>query len=203
MMFISWTVILTGLLVNCRGGVAFGNHVCYHEFMNKKPKKFYWHASTSSGGTLSLSLDFESELSKKDKESALAKGLMLAYKFMEKNGYIPFKAQLLSSRDIAEKYGKSRQYWEKLLNEGKILYKETSAGRITTDLWIKGYLGSKEEVDKYVKNVRSVIKSINESGRKAGTVTCPACGVGRFEFFVNTGGNTNGICRDCNLHVIQ
>jgi len=169
--------------------------------MNKKPKKFYWHADTSSGGTLSLSLDFKGEFSKKDKESALAKGLMLAYKFMERKGYIPFKAKLLSSRDIAEKYGNSRQYWEKLLNEGKILYKETSAGRITTDLWVSGYLGNKEEVNKYVKNVRSVIKSINESKRKGGAVICPVCEEGRFEFFVNTGGNTNGICRNCNFHI--
>jgi len=172
--------------------------------MNEKPKKFYWHANTSSGGTLSLGLDIEGELSKNDKERILADAISKCYQHMEGRGFIPFNAQLMSSRDIAEKHGKTRQYWEKLLNEGKILYKETSAGRITTDLWVQGYLGNKEQVDKYVKNVRSVLKTISKSGNKQGwwqKIDCPVCGQNTFEFAINIGGNINGICRNCSFHI--
>lgn len=181
--------------------VAKGNLICYLVFMEEKPKKFYWHANTSSGGTLSLGLDFQGELSKKDKEDALAHGLDECYKNMEQQGYIPHHARLMSSRDIAKEYGKSRQYWEKLLSEGKILYKETSAGRITTNLWIAGYLGNKEEVDQYVKDVRTVRETIDESEKKNGAVVCPVCGQHRFEFHVNANFNTNGVCRSCGFHI--
>ena len=162
--------------------------------------KFYWHATTSSGGTLSMSLGFEGSLDKKQKEKLLAHGLHEAYVHMEEQGFIPFNARLMSSRDIAQEYGNSRQYWEKLLNEGKILYKETSAGRITTDLWVKGYLGNKDEVNGYVRDVRSVLKTIDESGRKNGNVECPACGATCFEYYVNPT-HTNGICRACGFYV--
>ena len=169
--------------------------------MNKKLKKFYWHANTSSGGTLGLSVNFEGEFSRGEQESALADALKQCYESMEQSGYIPFSAQLMSSRDIAEKYGKTRQYWEKLLNEGKILYKETSAGRITTDLWVNGYLGNKEGVDQYVKNVRKSIKIINESGSWSGKIFCPVCEQSDFDFAVNYGRNINGVCRSCHFHV--
>lgn len=163
--------------------------------------KFYWHASTSSGGTLSLNLTVEGEASKADKETFLAEGIWQCREAMEEDGYIPHQARLMSSRDIASEYGKSRQYWEKLLREGKIRYKETSAGRITTDLWINGYLGNKEEVDRYVRYVRIALKYIADSERRNGSVVCPACGESRFEYFVNFGGNTNGICRNCSFHI--
>ena len=45
----------------------------------KKQSKFYWHANTSSGGTLSLGLNFEGELSKKQKETLLASGITYFY----------------------------------------------------------------------------------------------------------------------------
>lgn len=175
--------------------------MCYAGNMEENPKKFYWHANASSGGTLSLDVSFDDGFSKKEKEGALAAGLQEAYKFMEEQGYIPFDARLMSTRDIAEEHGKSRQYWDKLLSEGKILYKETSAGRITTDLWVAGYLGKKEEVDQYVKDMRAILKLINESGRKNGSVTCSVCSEPRFEFNVNMNGNTNGICRSCGFYV--
>jgi hypothetical protein len=169
--------------------------------MDKKPRKFHWHANANSGGTLSLSLHYENSVSKKEKEMALAHGLEECLKFMENQGYIPFSAQLMSSRDIANKYGKTRQYWEKLLNEGRILYKETAAGRITTDLWMNGYLGNKEDVDKYVKDVREVLDTINKTDKKNGTVHCAVCKENRFEFYVNLNSGTNGICRVCGFHV--
>lgn len=162
--------------------------------------KFYWHATTSSGGTLSLGLDFEGELDNEQKERLLAHGLHEAYTHMEQQGFIPFNSRLMSSRDIAHEYGNTRQYWEKLLNEGKILYKETSAGRITTDLWVKGYLGNKDEVNKYVRDVRNVLKTINASGRKNGSVECPVCGAVRFEYYINPT-HTNGVCRACGFYV--
>ncbi len=171
------------------------------QHMKEMPKKFYWTANTSSGGTLSLSLHYEGVLSKKQKEQALAHGLKAAHRHMEEQGYIPFEARLMSSSDIADEFGKTRQYWEKLLNEGKILYKETSAGRITTDVWVNGYIGKKEEVDGYVKNVKKVLESITVFGKKNGSVGCPICHKVRFEFFVNTGSNINGVCRACGFYV--
>ena len=156
---------------------------------------------TSSGGNLSLDLQFEGKLSKQEKESALAEGLRACYEFMKDKGYIPPHARLMSSRNIAEHYGKTRQYWEKLLNQGKILYKETAAGRITTDLWVEGYLGDKEKVDEYVRGVRTVLERIDSAGRRDGLVICPICDKERFSFFVNVGSNTNGVCRSCGFHV--
>ena len=163
--------------------------------------KIHWHANTSSGGTLSLSLTVEGDASQRDKESFLAEGIQQCHEFMEEKGYIPHQARLMSSRDIAQEYGKSRQYWEKLLNEGKILYKETSAGRITTDIWIEGYLGNKEQVDKYARCVRAALKAISTSNRSNGSVACPVCGEERLEFYVNISGSTNGICRACSFHI--
>lgn len=180
--------------------VAKGNQSGYTAFMNKS-EKIYWHANTSSGGTLSLDIDFKGDLSKDVKEGAIADALTRCYEFMADKGYIPFDAKLLSSRDIAEEYGKSRQYWEKLLNEGKILYKETSAGRITTNLWVNGYLGNKDEVDGYVKNVKRILKSINESGKKSGSIVCAKCGEDNFQYHINGNGNTSGICRSCQFHI--
>lgn len=169
--------------------------------MDKNPKNFYWHATASSGGNLSLEVGVQELKSQGDRVRAIADALRQATKFMKQKGYIPFDARLMSSRDIAEEHGKTRQYWEKLLSEGKILYKETSAGRITTDLWVRGYLGNKAEVDKYVKDVKTVLQRISESRRRNGTVVCPICEEGRFEFYVNVGSNTNGICRSCGFHV--
>lgn len=169
--------------------------------MNQLAKKFYWHVNMSSGGTLSLDLDFKGEFTKGEKGKALADALAQSYKFMNDKGYIPSSAKLLSSRDIADKYGHTRQYWEKLLNEGKIPYKETSAGRITTDLWVSGYLGNKEEVDGYVRKVKKMLKSINESSNRYAPIACAQCGKENFYFHVNTGGNTNGICRSCNFYI--
>jgi len=171
--------------------------------MNKESikKKFYWHANTSSGGTLSLMVDFDGDFTKEEREKSLASAIDQCCEFMEKKGYIPLKSNLLSSRDIAGKYGKTRQYWEKLLNEGKILYKETSAGRITTDLWVEGYLRNKEEVDRYVKNVRGVIDSIGKLDSNFSTTKCPVCQKKDFDFAVNGDRNINGICRSCGFHV--
>ncbi len=168
--------------------------------MDNKPIKFYWSANTSSGGTLSLSLGYEGELTKKQKEKLLAHGLKEAHAHMEQNGYIPFNARLLSSSDIAQEYGNTRQYWEKLLNEGKILYKETSAGRITTDLWVKGYLGNRDEVNKYVRDVRTLLEAVNVSEKKNGKILCPLCDEEKFEYHLNYA-NMNGICRNCGFYV--
>ncbi len=170
--------------------------------MDKKlPRRFFWHAATSNGGTLSLDVNVKEAKNASEKTRAIASSLKQAVKSMQEQGYIPSHARLMSSRDIADEYGKTRQYWEKLLNEGKILYKETSAGRITTDLWVAGYLGKREEVDRYIKNVQTILKRITETKERHGAVLCPICEKTRFEFNVNMNGNVNGICRSCSFHV--
>lgn len=167
----------------------------------EEKRKFYWHANTSSGGTLSLLMDFPGALTKEEKEGALAQSIAACYEHMKHNGFIPFDAKIMSSGDLALAYGKSRQYWEKLLNEGKIHYKETSAGRITTNLWVQGYLNDKENVNKYVKDVKTVLDTIDRSKKRSGSVQCPACNENRFEFHVNMNDNINGLCRACRFHV--
>ena len=164
-------------------------------------RKFYWYANTSSGGTLSLGLDLTGEFSQEEKESALAEGIRACVENMESQGYIPHNASLMSSGDVAREYGKTRQYWEKLLDEVKIHYKETSAGRISTNLWVPGYLNDREQVNKYVLNVRNVLDTIDATKRTGGRVNCSVCGKENFEFHLNGDAHINGICRACGFHV--
>ncbi len=167
--------------------------------MSEIPKKFYWEANTSSGGSVSLMLRLEGNFSKEEKLTALAGSLHQSIKFMEKKGYLPRNTAFLSSRDIAAEYGNTRQYWEKLFNEGKIKYQETSAGRITTTLWVNGFLDNRENVNKYVRAVKKALKRINNTDMASGTIFCPLCEKKCFRFAKNTGNNTNGVCYSCNF----
>lgn len=184
--------------------VAFSNQILYTANMaekNDEKRKFYWHAGTSNGGTLSLSMDFDGDFTKEEKESALADTLRLCYENMRQNSFIPHDAKLMSSGDVARAYPQTRQYWEKLLNEGKIRYKETAAGRITTDLWIKGYLDDREKVNQYVRDVKTVLAAIDSAKKQSGSVACPVCSEGHVDYFVNTNDNINGICRACGFYI--
>lgn len=165
------------------------------------PIKYHWHASVNSGGNLSLLLENAHEIiEKEDKETALAAGIESAFKFMKEKGYLKAEVRFLSSTDLAREHGYSRQYWEKLLKEGKILYKETGGGMITTDLWVDGYLQKKDEVDRYVRDCKKVVSFILETGKKSGIVRCPRCETENFNFAVNTD-NSNGGCRKCGFHI--
>lgn len=161
-------------------------------------KNFHWQASVNSEGTLELSLYFPEEqieqLTKEKKEFAIAQGLSQSHKFMLSKGYLSPDCRFLSSSDIAQEYGHTRQYWEKLINEGKIPYKETSAGRITTNLWVQGYLNNKEKVDEYIRNRNKVVDLILKEKNKIGKTICPQCKESSFEYAVNIN-SVNGICR--------
>jgi hypothetical protein len=169
----------------------------------KKPKYDYsWHSNVSSEGTLSLDLHFPDKgVTKEQKETALAESLRQNRAEMLRMGYLPPDSRWMSSRDIAEEYGHTRQYWEKLINEGKIPYKETAAGRITTDLWVQGYLDNKEKVDEYVRNRNKIVSTILSQKSKMGKARCPKCGEEEFTYAVNTH-SMNGICRaQCGFRV--
>lgn len=163
---------------------------------SKKPKYDYsWHSQISSEGTLSLELYFPNKnVTKEQKQMALAESLRQNRDSMLSKGYLPPDARFMSPRDVSEQYGHTRQYWEKLLNENKIPYKETAAGRITTDLWIQGYLNNREEVDKYVRYRSKAVADILEGGKKSGRMKCPSCGEIAFEYNVNYN-SMNGLCR--------
>ena len=163
---------------------------------HKKPKYDYsWHSNVSSEGTLSLELYFPGKkATKEQKETALAESLRQNREAMLRNGYLPPDSRLMSSRDIAGEFGHTRQYWEKLINEGKIPYKETSAGRITTNLWVQGYLNNKEKVDEYIRNRNKVVQTTISSKKKMGVVECPNCKEDSFHFAANIN-SMNGICR--------
>lgn len=169
----------------------------------RKPKYDYsWQSSVSSEGTLSLDLYFPNKkVTKEQKEAAIAETLRQNREFMLSKGYLPPDTRFMSSKDVSEKHGSTRQYWEKLLNEGKIPYKETSAGRITTDLWVQGYLNNREKVDEYIRNRNKVVNSILAGKFKSGKIECPNCKKHSFDYFVNTD-NLNGICRaDCGFRI--
>jgi|SRR3989344_5976213 len=169
----------------------------------KEKRKFQWHGGFSSSGSLDLSMFFEEgdPLTKGQKEKALAYGIAASVKNMLERGFLTPEARFMSSMDIAEKFGQSRQYWEKLLQEGKIPYKETSAGRITTDLWVQGYLDNKEKVDDYVRKVNQAIRNIKSTGKRHDKTACPDCGEDRFEFNTNAGERVNGLCRACSFKI--
>jgi hypothetical protein len=160
----------------------------------KDPRKYYWNIHASSEGTMGLHLHFPFKISKQDKEREIARGLAQAQEFMLTQGYLPPRSEFMSPSDASQRFGKTRQYWEKLLNEGKIPYKETSAGMITTDLWIQGYLNNKEAVDEYVRLRNQAIRDIEADGRRWGKIVCPKCKEKDFDFNVNTN-NINGLCR--------
>lgn len=164
-----------------------------------KPEKqkydYSWHSNISSEGTLSLDLYFPNKnATKEQKEMALAESLRQNREAMLRQGYLPPDSRFMSSRDVAEEYGHTRQYWEKLISEGKILYKETSAGRITTDLWVQGYLNNREKVDEYIRNRNKVVATIQLLKKKSGKTECPNCKEQEFSFAVNFD-SMNGICR--------
>ena len=125
---------------------------------------------------------------------ALAESIRLNRNTMLSQGYLPPDSRFMSSSDVSEEHGHTRQYWEKLLNEGKIPYKETSAGRITTNLWVQGYLNNREKVDEYIRSRNKIIDNILSQKNKSGRVECPNCGKPDFSYAVNVG-SANGICR--------
>ena len=53
-----------------------------------------------------------------------------------------------SAKDIAGVYGKSHQYWSKLLKKGMIRSENTSAGRITTQSWLNDFFTIETWLDK-------------------------------------------------------
>jgi len=170
----------------------------------KKEKPDYsTHGIMSSEGTVDLDISFLKEKpSREEKNQALAGALAQTYEAMFKEGYTS-DTEFLSPRDMAAQYGSTRQYWQKLLDEGKIHYKDTSAGRITTNLWVEGYLNNKEKVDEYLRNQRRVLKLIRDDGQQSGVVKCPACGEQRFNYNDNGSYNINGLCRNtsCNFRI--
>jgi hypothetical protein len=160
--------------------------------------QYSYKSVVSNSGNLLLQLYFPKgdRLSKAVKEEALAQALARSSEFMFQKGYLPPEVRFMSSRDVAQKYGFTRQYWEKLLREGKIAYKETRAGRITTNLWVEGYLQNKEAVDEYVRHVRKAVRVIQDQRHKHGTTQCPKCSMEQFEYHDNQT-NIDGLCRDC------
>ena len=56
----------------------------------------------------------------------------MIYKPSTKEGYINANLPWFSSTDLHKTFGLSRQYWEKLIKQGKLLSSKTSAGSIVT-----------------------------------------------------------------------
>lgn len=162
--------------------------------------KYSWHAGINTGGDLSLMLTVHEELTRDQKEKALATGISESVKVMREKGYLQPEARFMTSSDLSSGYGFTRQYWEKLLKEGKILYKQAAGGMITTDIWVQGYLSNKEKVDRYAKNCKTSVRKIIAEKLRHGTIICTDCGENRFEYNKNSA-NVNGLCRVCGFRV--
>ena len=176
--------------------------------MQSNPKrestKYGWHGTVSSEGSLSLGIDIlpadQKALNQDVVLSILAESIRSSVKAMEEKGYIPLsKIRLMSSREMSEEFGNSRQYWEKLLREGKIPFYQTAAGSISVDIFVEAYLEKKGEVDNYVNNLRKVVRDIKASKSKSQSfrhMACPKCGEEKLDYAWNKGGHeANGICR--------
>lgn len=164
--------------------------------MDQKDTSYYMSGITNSGGSASLDIDFQGpSVSKTEEEKVLAIELMKITQFMFDKGYIRF----MSSSDLSRNYGRSRQYWEKLIKEGKIPYQKTASGSITTNVWVEGYL-QEEKVEKYSK---ALLKIRNEIIKRHGRDTyiremqleCPYCKNTTFDYNYNNGSSIQGLCR--------
>ncbi len=149
----------------------------------------------SNDGRLHLHLYFEKpdEANQDMTLGAAAESIRLSVNEMEKKGYIPPNARLMSSREIADTYGFTRQYWEKLLREGKLPYYQTAAGRITVDLWVEGYIQNREKVDEYVRWQKSAVKQASAAKSSYEPIDCPKCGNRTLRFARNSN-EVNGVC---------
>lgn len=87
--------------------------------------------------------------------------------------------KFMSSLDVAQTYGNSRQYWEKLFSQGKIPYRQTAAARITTNLWVEDYLDGRGEktYPSLVLNVRRQVSANEENENSRRTIACPKCDI--------------------------
>jgi len=58
------------------------------------------------------------------------------------------EVNMFSASDLSDTFGKSKQYWSKLMRTGKLESKSTSAGRITTTLGVIKWFNTKLESTK-------------------------------------------------------
>lgn len=166
--------------------------------MKKDRRKIQWNATTDSGGRASIGVSYlNGKFTKEEKESTLAGVIAVIVRKMCENGFI----RLMSPKDLSVEYGKSRQYWEKLLKTGKIPYQKTASGKITTNLWVEGYLNERE-AEKYGNKVIEMRKRILENEQKGNNYKVVECICGKdFNYNYNGGNNINGICRNCGFHL--
>jgi len=167
----------------------------YKQSNKTSQKKYGWHGAMTSSGKLGLSLYFE-EPEGVDADLALgatAESIVQSVAYMQKQGYIPPNARLMSSREIAEAYNFTRQYWEKLMREGKLPYYQTAAGRITVDLWVEGYLQNREKVDEYVTWQKSAVRRALAAKNYNEPIDCPKCGKPTLSYARNQH-EVNGSC---------
>ena len=168
----------------------------------KKPITYRFHGNMSNQSTMSLEIIFNDGKDHKNLQNkALANTINKLLPIMIKKGFLSPEVRFMSPSDVAKEYGSTRQHWEKLINEGRIPSKRTSAGTITTDLWVKGYLGKKERVNEYFRNMRKAIRDIETSGQTGGTIKCPQCKESSFRFAVNQNSNQNGTCSKCDFKI--
>lgn len=147
----------------------------------------------SSSGWLASEVAFpkNGELSSKEQLAALAITTAQLVQIMLEKGIV----RLYSSSDLSNTYGNSRQYWEKLLSEGKLPFQQTSSGRITTNLWVEGYLDSstRNSYPREVLEMRRRILSNEQLHGGSRRIRCVRCN-GPFEYYYNQGNWINGIC---------
>ncbi|MBN2100589.1 TFIIB-type zinc ribbon-containing protein [Candidatus Dojkabacteria bacterium] len=155
-----------------------------------------------SNGWASLNYYFSDKSFKKlteiEKLRILSKSLEAVSKLMLEKGYIKF----LSTSDISKLYGKSRQYWERLLKEGRLPYQQTSAGKITLNLWVEGFLEGNKNYTSKMNWARSlIIKKHKLTNKDSGFVMCPNCNRKSLGYNYNRGTHINASCTRCRFRI--
>lgn len=165
-------------------------------------KEGSYHAVTSNAGSASFTihLDPDKPLTHAHLCAYLADTTEQVYRFMLEKNYVPKQLPhdvgFKTPQDIAKEHGSTRQYWEKLFKEGKIPYRATSAGKISTHIWVNAYLKNKKEIDAYTLCLRSLRNTIEKTDRWKGHILCPHCRTPEsFSFHHNkTSHHISGFC---------
>lgn len=168
----------------------------------KKKNGNPYHGMITSSGSASLSYIFSDpkiaeKLTDEEKAHVLSKVLSNLSKVMLDKGYI----RLQSVSDLSATYGKSRQYWEKLLSSGKIPYHQTAAGKITLNLWVEGYLSGEEYSDHALLARNTILEKFKEDDKSTGIITCPRCKSEKFRYYYNQGQHVTGLCQNCHFRL--
>jgi hypothetical protein len=73
------------------------------------------------------------------------KNFIEEYKYCVRPGFLNAMLPWFSPTDLSKKFGKTRQYWCKIIKQGKLCSKQTSCGPIVTTEYLLTYFEEDEK----------------------------------------------------------